>query len=456
MLHVRQRKEKRIAAAAWAAWILFAGLALFMAGAIAPSPDASHLLAALIVPAAGLCLMGRRRRPRIPVLNYHSVSDRPDWLSLRELSLAPRLFEAQLQWLSRNGYRTLFVSEVHDLLSGRRAPAPGARYVALTFDDGYADHWVAVVPLLRKYGMKATFFVSPDFIEDGDGVRPTLDDKPSAELEWEGYLTWPEIRAMQDAGVAEIQSHGKAHARVVTSPQIRRFVSPQTSSVWVFWNTYRTRKAAWWRAIRADRSLWGRPVFAMGPALTHRAFLPDPRADRHLKAVVNRQGDAFFSRPEWDKRLAEHRRSYLGRHGDESRRETGEEYAARVQKDLRSARRLIEAETGHPVRFLCWPENASTEEAERIAAAVGYDATVSNHHDTCNRIGEDAAHIGRAYVLGDDQIVRGRRLHTRAFMLKLRFLEGRILLYPAVMAIDGITKLGRRLTCRTHGSIWRS
>ena len=35
----------------------------------------------------------------------------------------------------------------------------------LTLDDGYLDNWVFVLPLLRRYGMRATVFVSSEFID---------------------------------------------------------------------------------------------------------------------------------------------------------------------------------------------------------------------------------------------------------------------------------------------------
>jgi peptidoglycan/xylan/chitin deacetylase (PgdA/CDA1 family) len=44
--------------------------------------------------------------------------------------------------------------------------------VALTFDDGYEDNYNVVFPILEEKGLKATFFVSTDFIGSG---RPQWD-----------------------------------------------------------------------------------------------------------------------------------------------------------------------------------------------------------------------------------------------------------------------------------------
>jgi peptidoglycan/xylan/chitin deacetylase (PgdA/CDA1 family) len=51
-----------------------------------------------------------------------------------------------------------------------------------------------VFPLLLEYGLTATFFVL---------ATP-------AHYEWEGYLTWSQMKEMADAGM-EIQGHGRDH-----------------------------------------------------------------------------------------------------------------------------------------------------------------------------------------------------------------------------------------------------
>ena len=85
----------------------------------------------------------------------------------------------------------------------------------LTFDDGYLDNWAIVWPLLKRYGTKATIFVSSDFIEPDGPARPTLEDVWSGKIESAalgiaGFLRPSEMRAMVDSGLVEF-SRTPAH-----------------------------------------------------------------------------------------------------------------------------------------------------------------------------------------------------------------------------------------------------
>ncbi len=64
--------------------------------------------------------------------------------------------------------------------------------VAITFDDGYEDQYTTALPLLRAHHFVATFFVITAFV-----------GQP-------GYLSWEELKAMQQAGMA-IESHTVHH-----------------------------------------------------------------------------------------------------------------------------------------------------------------------------------------------------------------------------------------------------
>jgi peptidoglycan/xylan/chitin deacetylase (PgdA/CDA1 family) len=70
--------------------------------------------------------------------------------------------------------------------------------VILTFDDGYADAYTNAFPILKKYGMTATFFVVTEWL---DTRQP-------------GYLTWDQVREMSAAGMS-IQSHTRTHRNLI-------------------------------------------------------------------------------------------------------------------------------------------------------------------------------------------------------------------------------------------------
>ncbi len=135
------------------------------------------------------------REMRVPVLMYHYISiPPPDADAIRlDLSVTPQAFDEQMAFLVSNGYHTVRVADVVEhLRSG--APLP-EKPIVLTFDDGYADNYKAAFPILKKYGMTATFYVIAQFTEN---QRP-------------GYATWDQLREMANAGM-EIGSHSMDHS----------------------------------------------------------------------------------------------------------------------------------------------------------------------------------------------------------------------------------------------------
>ena len=125
-------------------------------------------------------------------LMYHRVGERtgdPD----RELVPAHgvALFEAQLRHLKRH-YRVVPASELLSAALGRRR---GERFpAAITFDDDLASHARLALPLLRKLGLTATFFVS------------------GASLERPFAFWWERLQAAADRGL-DVKSVLPAGAR---------------------------------------------------------------------------------------------------------------------------------------------------------------------------------------------------------------------------------------------------
>lgn len=92
----------------------------------------------------------------IPVLMYHSVSAEPS-----TLSLAPDQFEEQLKFLKSSGYQSLTPEGLSAHLSKRQLPQ---KKVVLTFDDGFKDNFDNALPLLKKYGFNAIFFINTKYL----------------------------------------------------------------------------------------------------------------------------------------------------------------------------------------------------------------------------------------------------------------------------------------------------
>ena len=129
--------------------------------------------------------------PGVPVLNYHQVEDKDG----NPLTLYCDQFDQQMAYLAEEGYHTITLDEMMDAAENG-TPLP-EKPVVITLDDGYVDNYEYAYPILKKYGFKATIFLINDFT----GVYPN-------------YLTWEQIREMQDSGLIDFESHTMTHANL--------------------------------------------------------------------------------------------------------------------------------------------------------------------------------------------------------------------------------------------------
>jgi len=93
-------------------------------------------------------------------LLYHSISNALN--DVHEIAVGPSAFCEQMAYL-RERCHPLALEELVTLVRQQRVPA-GA--VAVTFDDGYVDNHLVARPILDRFGIPATFFVTTDRIEE--------------------------------------------------------------------------------------------------------------------------------------------------------------------------------------------------------------------------------------------------------------------------------------------------
>lgn len=98
------------------------------------------------------------------ILMYHSVLDEPLQSAnfLGDTAHSCDVFRAQMELLSRE-FHPVSLDQVAGFVAGK-TDLP-SRAVAVTFDDGYADNFEVVAPILRELGIPATFYVTVDCIE---------------------------------------------------------------------------------------------------------------------------------------------------------------------------------------------------------------------------------------------------------------------------------------------------
>jgi len=112
----------------------------------------------------GVYAVIRKLFPRraVAVLRYHAVCAAPCTYASRSICVTPEAFRRHLRYLTAR-YPVLPLHEaVERLQKGERLPV---NTIAITFDDGYHDNYLAF-RILQEYGATATFFLTTNCIDD--------------------------------------------------------------------------------------------------------------------------------------------------------------------------------------------------------------------------------------------------------------------------------------------------
>jgi peptidoglycan/xylan/chitin deacetylase (PgdA/CDA1 family) len=160
-------------------------------------------LGALSARAAGRHLFGAR----LNILMYHAVTDAPlavpDWCFL-----SAERFAAQMRWLAEQPLDVRPLREaVADLgTGGLRRPT-----VALTFDDGFRNNVDVALPILERYRLPATIFLTTGVVDSARTLWPNrvvlaVTRSEKARLCWRGRdypLAGREQKATTSAALQE-------------------------------------------------------------------------------------------------------------------------------------------------------------------------------------------------------------------------------------------------------------
>ncbi|MGH9327218.1 MAG: polysaccharide deacetylase family protein [Terriglobia bacterium] len=115
-------------------------------------------------------LLARFRPPAALILAYHSVQEYPeafrDTIGLSNIH-STHLFAQHLELVARKFNPVALADLLRGLHDHQRVPS---RAVAITFDDGYADNYGVAVPLLERFGIPATFYVTAGAIDPNDAA----------------------------------------------------------------------------------------------------------------------------------------------------------------------------------------------------------------------------------------------------------------------------------------------
>jgi hypothetical protein len=306
-----------------------------------------------------------------------------------------------MAWLAAKNYESIFLDEWFAIRTGKKTGT--GKQVCLSFDDGLLDNWVYAFPIARKYGMRFTLFISPECVDKQEVVRLTLEDVwrgncQLSDLQALGYLSWDELKIMQESGIVDVQSHTMTHAKYISSTALKGFYYGGFEGMHTILNAHPDIRSRYMHDLNFENYLpWGTPLFEEGSSVIVKkhfirtAFLEEVQtlaAGHHLE--VTEQRSAF------EQKARKTHESYLQSGQLLDALETDTEYHARIGYEIADSKSIIGDRLKKPVQFLCWPHGDNTAEVHELAKETGYLATtsgkmsdVSNHPDRIPRTGAD-------------------------------------------------------------------
>ena len=275
----------------------------------------------------------------VPVYLYHQIND--------VIRATPAILESHLQYLQQKGVTTFTASEAYEIIQkGGKLPSNS---LLITFDDGYYDNYLNVFPLLKKYNMKATFFLNTAYISEGPADRTNFQIRDSDAVNNEAvknlyltgngqslqYMTWTEIREMKASGLCEFQAHTHTHKCIPAKMKLSGIVDPEHPNLDAL-HTYQGKLLA------------GYPILKTRSEVTTKALILKPEfypafleATKGLEGRKAKEAGKAFVKKEGSKYLA----------GTEHKKEA----LKRITQEMYTNRHLIELHIQNKVQFFAWP-----------------------------------------------------------------------------------------------------
>jgi len=137
-----------------------------------------------------------------PFLLYHKIDLPTEDVKVRGAFTPPKAFAQQLETLSKRGFTFATAGEMAAYFrENGRFPQ---RTVALTFDDGWKDNITNALPILRRFGAKATIFLVTSCLGKTTDLVTAEGEGPRA------HLSVDDVKTMSAEGI-EFGSHTHTH-----------------------------------------------------------------------------------------------------------------------------------------------------------------------------------------------------------------------------------------------------
>lgn len=253
-------------------------------------------------------LLGAQRAQRLSILIFHRVVPRHDPMRPDEPTVNE--FDWQMRLLREHFNPLPLVEAVERLQAGN---LPG-NAICVTFDDGYSDNEKYAMPVLKKYGIPATVFISTGFLNGGrmwnDSIIEVLRSYPRSTLD---------LREL-DLGCFQLDSNAQRLAAIASiiqkirplAPAVRHNLTAEIEKYGAnlpddLMLTDRQIHSLVRNDIVVGAHTVNHPILAsIGGEIAHREILD---SKSHLENLIQRPVDVFAypnGRPDTDYR-AEHR-----------------------------------------------------------------------------------------------------------------------------------------------------
>ena len=131
----------------------------------------------------------------LPILMYHQITREKN--RVNKFTVTETELEEDLKYIVGRGYTTVTVEDLIDFRkSGKKLPA---KPLMISFDDGYETVYDILLPLLKKYELKAVAAVIGSAVDKFSQVE-------DHHIRY-SHLNWEKVELLVKSGYVEIQNH---------------------------------------------------------------------------------------------------------------------------------------------------------------------------------------------------------------------------------------------------------
>ncbi len=130
------------------------------------------------------------------ILQYHHVSESTP----HSTSISPEQFIAHLDWINDNNFEVMALPELVSTLQNKQEFAHD-KVVAITFDDANRSVCKTAWPILKKYKLPFTLFISSEAVK----------------RDYQSQCSWDELKEMYNSGLMTPANHSHQHLHMVSN-----------------------------------------------------------------------------------------------------------------------------------------------------------------------------------------------------------------------------------------------